>query len=348
MSNEVLVPNNFGPLAPAFQNAPVQQDDLGAGVQGGFGLIGYKGKVWSLRYRGEEMKLMRPDEPGAPRNSIELVILKASPHIAKIFYENGYVEGSTAAPDCFSSNGITPDISAARKQSATCAACPKNAWGSRITPGGKQGKACGDSKRLAVVPLDDIRNEAFGGPLLLRVPAASLQDMAGFAQKMHAMGYPYSSIGVRVAFDAQEAFPKFKFSAIRPLTEDEARVVLELQKDPSISRILAEGAEHAATSAPSAAALPSPFEQPPVAQVAAPVAVAPAPVAQPAPAPVAQPAAPAPVAAPVSGFGPVAPMTAPASNVVQTPTAAPQPAPVAPADFEATLDASLEALLPKD
>jgi hypothetical protein len=343
MSNEVLVPNNFGPLAPAFQNAP-QQDDLGAGVQGGFGLIGYKGKVWSLRYRGDEQKLMRPEEPGAPRNSIELVILKASPHIAKIFYEGGYVEGSTAAPDCFSSNGLTPDVSAQKKQSATCAACPKNAWGSRITPGGKQGKACSDSKRLAVAPLDDIRNEAFGGPLLLRVPAASLQDMAGFAQKMHAMGYPYSSIGIRVAFDAQEAYPKFKFSAIRPLTEAEAQVVLELQKSPTIGRILAEGAEHAAAST-GPVALPSPFEQPPVAQVAAPVAVAPTPVVAPAPAPMAQPVitAPlaAPVAAPVSGFGPMTPMA-----VIPEVTGV---APAAPAgSFEDTLDASLEALLPKD
>jgi hypothetical protein len=335
MSNEVLVPNNFGPLAGAFATQPVA-DDLSAGVQGGFGLIGYKGKVWSLRYRGDELKLMREDEPGAPRNSIELVVLKASAHIAKIYYEHGYVEGSTAAPDCFSTNGVTPDAGASKRQAASCAACPKNAWGSRITPGGKQGKACSDSKRLAVVPLADLRNEAFGGPLLLRVPAASLQDLAGFGQKMRSLGYPYYSIGVRVAFDAQEAYPKFKFSAIRPLTEQEAQTVIELQNDPLVARILSEGAEHAPGTSPAQAALPSPFEQPPAAAPApAPQVVAPQPVA---PAPVAAPAAPAPAAA--SGFGPVAPMTAPAPVVA---------APAAPAGgFEDALDANLEALLPKD
>jgi hypothetical protein len=342
MTQEVLVPNNFGPLASAFANQP-QQDDLSAGVQGGFGLIGYKGKTWSLRYRGEELKLMRPEEPEAPRNSVELVILKASANIAKIFYEAGYVEGSTAAPDCFSTNGVTPDAGATKKQAASCAGCPKNAWGSRITPGGKQGKACSDSKRLAVVPLADLRNEAFGGPLLLRVPAASLQDLAGFGQKMHALGYPYSAIGIRVAFDAQEAYPKFKFSAIRPLSEAEANTVIELQKLPIVGRILSEGAEHAASTGPQAA-LPSPFEQPPVAQVAPPVHVAPAPVAQPAPVPVAAPVAqPAPAPVATSGFGPVTPMA-------PQPTPAPvQAAPVtSPGNFEDALDANLEALLPKD
>jgi hypothetical protein len=289
-----------------------------------------------------------------------LVILKASAHIAKIFYEHGYVEGSTAAPDCFSSNGVTPDAGAAKRQAASCAVCPKNAWGSRITPGGKQGKACSDSKRLAVVPLEDLRNEAFGGPLLLRVPAASLQDLAGFGQKMRALGYPYCSIGIRVAFDAQEAYPKFKFSAIRPLSEAEAQTVIELQQNPLVGRILAEGTEHAAGPSAPQAALPSPFEQPPAAlaapapQVVAPVAVAPAPVV-----PAAAPAgvASGPVGSPaVSGFGPMAPLDVQPGTVATTaPTAAPPVAATAPVtspgtqgSFEDSLDANLEALLPKD
>src|SRR5690606_37267297 len=158
-----------------------------SGIQSSFGLIGYKGKVWSIRYRGDEQQLMRDDGDG-PRGSIEVVILKASQHISKIWYELGYVEGSNAAPDCFCNNGIQPEITSAKRQSETCALCPHNQWGSRITPAGKQGKSCADSKRIAVVPQADILNETYGGPMLLSVPAASLQDVAMYGQKMQQMG----------------------------------------------------------------------------------------------------------------------------------------------------------------
>ena len=254
-----IVPQNFGPMAARFQGVS-QDNDLGAGVQAGFGLIGYRGKVWSIRYRGDERQLMRDDGDG-PRGSIEVVILKASGAVSKIWYENGYTEGSHASPDCFSTNGVTPDLSSPKKQSNACASCPMNAWGSRITPAGKAGKACSDSKRLAIAPLGDIRNEVFGGPLLLRVPAASLQDLAQFGAMMHKMGYPYSSIGVRISFDPAESYPKFVFNAIRPLNDEEADIVLELQGSPQVDRILAEGSEN--QPAPQGAAPSNVFEQPP-------------------------------------------------------------------------------------
>ena len=268
-----IVPTNFGPISGRFSNTP-KEDDLSAGVQTGFGIVGYKGKVWSTRYRGSEDVMMREDGDG-PRNSIEVVILKASSHVSKIWYQNGYIEGSTAAPDCFSTNGVVPDPGSKTKQSNTCATCPMNAWGSRITPAGKQGKACSDSKRLAVVPLHNIPNEGLGGPMLLRVPAASLRDLAGYGEKMQALGYPYYSIGTRVSFDAAEAYPKFVFGAIRPLSDAEADKVLEMRDSPAVARILAEGSEYVNQPA----ALPaseSVFEQPPAAAAAPPKQATPA------------------------------------------------------------------------
>ena len=242
------LPASFqGALAPQFQGVDIN-NDLASGVQSGFGLITFKGKVWTIKYRGDERSLMRPDGDG-PVNSIEVVIVKASPHISKVFYENGYVEGSNSPPDCFSTNGITPDVSSAKKQAASCAACPKNAWGSRITPQGKAGKACSDAKRLAVVPLSDIQNEAMGGPMLLRVPAASLQEMAMYSQGMAKMGYPYYAVATRISFDPQEAYPKFQFKPIRPLTAEEADMVIEHQKSVQVDQILADAVENVLTPA---------------------------------------------------------------------------------------------------
>lgn len=355
MSNNVVSANpNFGAVSTRFASQS-NDNDLSAGVQVGFGIIGYKGKVWSTRFRGTNTDLMRPDGDG-PMNSVEVVILKASAHVSKIWYENGWVEGSNAAPDCFSTNGVTPDVGSKKKQANACALCPKNQWGSRITPQGKQGKACGDSKRLAIVPLPDIANEGLGGPMLLRVPAASLGDLATFGDKYKAMGYPYFSIGVRIAFDPKESYPKFVFSAIRPLTDAEADMVLSMRDSAQVNRILAEGSEHAAPEQQLAAPAGA-FEQPvpqqapvqPVQQVQPQVQPAPvSPISQetaalagggfggrPVPS---QPTAvnPAPAPAQTTGQAPVTPG-------VTTTSAAPL---AEESDFEKALDAQLNDLLP--
>lgn len=320
MSN-ITIPNKFGAVSTVFANANLG-NDLAAGVVSGFGIISYRGKVWRTKYRGEERDLMREDGDG-PRASIEVVIVKSTAHLSKIFYENGYVEGSTAAPDCWSSNGVTPDANAPKKQHSACATCKQNAFGSRITPSGKAGKACSDSKRLAIVPLEDLDNEVYGGPMLLRVPAASLGDLATFGTKMQALGYPYNSIGVRISFDTKEAYPKFVFSAIRPLTDEEAQKVLAYQNDPRIARLLNESSDYSAP-AEEAPALDAVFEQPP------------APKAAPAPVP----------HDPVTGEVTEAPKAAPKKAAPKAaPKPAPAPEPAAPASFEDELDAALDDLI---
>lgn len=261
-----LIPANFGAVSTKFANQQTV-DDLSSGIQSSFGLIGYKGKVWSIRYRGDETPLMREDGDGA-KASIEVVILASSKAVSKVWYEAGYVEGSNAAPDCFSNNGVTPDPASAKKQCDSCAMCPMNQWGSRITPAGKNGKACADSKRLAVVPAQDLANEMFGGPMLLRVPAASLQDLAMYGQKMSQLGYPYYAVSTRIAFDTNESYPKFIFGAIRPLNDAEAEVVLAERTGHTVERILSEN-EFATAPAPEQADVNSAFEQPPAEEQAA-------------------------------------------------------------------------------
>jgi hypothetical protein len=106
------------------------------------------------------------------------------------------------------------------------------------TPG--KGKACSDHKRLAVTSLHDVDNEMFGGPMLLRVPASSLNALATYGKGVQKLGFPYYGVGTRVAFDTQDAYPKFVFSPIRALNDEEAAKVVALQNDPQVDRILAQ------------------------------------------------------------------------------------------------------------
>jgi hypothetical protein len=233
-----MLPPSFGPVSTVFGND--SGDKLSHGISASFPILRIKGKVWSITRGSEEpVILMRPGNDG-PRNSLDVVILAASQYVSKVWYEHGFEEGATAPPDCFSANGIVPDPSSTKKQCDTCAACPQGKWGSRITPQGKKAKACADSKRLAVAPLGDIRNEAFGGPMLLRVPAASLAALAQYGDGMSARGYEYYTIGTKIAFEATEAFPKLAFEPIRPLKDDEAQSVLELRDSEIVRSILQE------------------------------------------------------------------------------------------------------------
>jgi len=244
MSN--LTTFNSSQISKIFQSQS-SQNDLSSGIASSFGIVGYRGKVWSIKYRGEEKQLLRPNNEG-PVNSIECIVVGASRNVSKIYYASGYTEGANAAPDCFSNNGVTPEASAKNIQSPTCAACPRNVWGAVISPvTGKAKKECQDNKRLAIVPLDDIANEVYGGPMLLRVPAASLQELAHFGNKMNRMGYPYYSFGTRISFAISESYPKFEFTAIRPLSDEEAAQVVAMRdSDTVVRRILSENIEFVA------------------------------------------------------------------------------------------------------
>jgi hypothetical protein len=234
-----MLPGSFGPVSTVFGNDD-SDDKLSTGIKIGYPILRIKGKVWSITRGGAEpFVLMRKDNDG-PRNSIDVVLLAASQYVSKVWYENGYEEGATNPPDCFSPNGIVPDAASTKKQNNTCAGCKQNAWGSKITPAGKKAKACTDSKRAAVAPLGDIRNEAFGGPMLLRVPAASLADFGNYGDGMDARGYKYWTIGTKMSFDTGESYPKIVFEPIRRLEDEEAVAVLELRKSQAVQNILAE------------------------------------------------------------------------------------------------------------
>jgi hypothetical protein len=233
-AQEITIPKNFGQMSKVFAGAPVE-NELSQGIQSSFGVVKFRGKVWSITYRGNEFPVLRDDGDGAA-NSIEVVLVKASPVIGKTFYKHGYQMGSNAAPDCYSNDGVAPDANVPDRQNPICKICKNNVFGSG--PNGR-GKACADSKRVVVVPVDDMLNEAYGGPMLLRVPPASLQNMAAFGDKLKQVGYPPYAVATRISFDVKVTHPQLVFQAVRALNDDEAKFVLELRDDERVDRILA-------------------------------------------------------------------------------------------------------------
>jgi hypothetical protein len=241
MANDLVIPPAFGnaaALARLDPNWNTQQSEFSGGIRKGFAVISLRGKVWRITHQGVERVVTRMDGSNDPASTLNVVLIAAGSDLAKVYYAGGYQDGSNDAPDCFSNDGIKPDRGSTTPQATACAMCPHNVWGSKTTENGKPTKACSDSKRLAVLPLpndalkgddalDALDNEMFGGPMLLRVPAASLVDLAQCDATLRAAGIPLYAAGLGLSFDLNAPYPKIVFKPIRPLTEAEFEVVLE-------------------------------------------------------------------------------------------------------------------------
>lgn len=225
-------------------------DAARAGVQASFAVVGYKGRAWSLKHRGENT-LVR-DAKGAPVPTLEIVIVGVAPAVSKIYYQKAYVEGDDNAPDCFSIDGVAPDNASPKKQNDICATCRHNQWGSRVTDAGKRAKSCQDSRRIAIVPLGDILNKTLGGPMLLRVPPTSLPNLASYSDLLERKGADFPYVATVLGFDYAVAYPKLTFEAAGFLNDEQARQVLEVIDDPLIGRMLFEAAPTESAAAPAA------------------------------------------------------------------------------------------------
>lgn len=248
MSGTALVKSDLGQLPAAMAGiygdaAKETAGDLVAGVVAGFPTISYRGKVWRIRKGGEEQNYL--DANGDAVQSLELILVKATPSLAKVYYATVFEEGATGKPDCWSADGVKPDANVTEPVSKTCAVCPNNVWGSRVSETGKKGKLCADRRRMAVIgPADLQANGVECEKLLLHAPAGSLKGLAEYAEKvLKPKGIPYFAVVTRVGFDTATAHPLLTFRATRFLTEDEAKAVLEIRDGADVARILQESHE---------------------------------------------------------------------------------------------------------
>lgn len=192
---------------------------------GGFPVVSIKGKAFHVQ-RGDERTLVtKPGEEDAA-GSLEVVILSANPNKSKVFYDQGYEEGSSAKPTCYSNSGISPAADAEDPQAKKCAVCPHNEWGSRITDNGSKGKRCADSMRLAIAPAGQLND-----PMLLRVPAATLKTLGAYGAQLAKRGVGPSDVITKIGFDYNVAHPSLTFKAVRFVDEDEAAEIEQVLLD---------------------------------------------------------------------------------------------------------------------
>ena len=272
---------------PAWAVSAEVSDNFAGGITLGFPRIAIKGSRWRIR-QGENETVLNDFH-------IDVVLLDANPNVSKSYYAKAYAPDSAEAPDCASDDGITPNVGVTSPQAMNCATCPHNVWGSKLTPSGKQAKACADQKHLAVLGATSLDGEIYA----LTLPPASLKGLALYVNTLNGKHVDVRAAVTRLTFDSSSDFPLIQFAPVRWLQQHEYETVLARMSDPVLPSVIAT-VPRAHRPAPAVAAPAAPVQQPtPAPAPAAPAAPAfqAAPVPQPAPAP----AAPAPSAA--SPFG---------------------------------------------
>jgi len=231
--------------------------------------ISLKGKVFTI-VRGKEKTLVtKPGTDDEPAASLELVILDVGPKgnlYAKTFYANGYVEGNSSKPDCYSDDGVSPAADAADKQSSKCALCPQNAVGSGASGQNPKAKACRASKLLSVAPAGQLSD-----PMLLRVPGGSTMKLREYGDYLANRGVKAAAVVTKIGFDYSVAHPALTFKAVGFATPEMATEIQQVRETAIVKAIIgdktavvvSEDDEAEAAPAPKAIAKPKPA---PVAQ----------------------------------------------------------------------------------
>ena len=221
--NQITLNDNFGPVAEAFKNSPIDNSAWTAGIGMAWPILTLRGKTWGWRFRGESRIFEAPNANAGgsimPVQHLDVVLVQPSQRISKVYYKDGYdpQNPTRKPPDCWSVDGIMPDPTVSERQNPTCGGCRWNVFGSNIGPAGQKGKACSDNKRLAVVTLNDLPNVDFGGPFMLRLPPGSFANYTNYVSVMAARGYQPYTVVTRLLFDPTVAHPKVMFFPQRPL-----------------------------------------------------------------------------------------------------------------------------------
>lgn len=232
-------------IAAAFN---VSFDDFSSGQRSGFPVVSIKGKVFHIKRGDEKTLVTKPDAPDEPAASIEVVVLKTHPGVAKTYYSKGFTEGNVEKPDCYSNDGVAPAADAQAAQAKKCATCPHNQWGSKITEDGKKAKSCADVKRLAVAPAGQVND-----PMLMRVPAASLKTWDAYVDLLKKRGVPPPAVVTKIGFDYTVAHPALTFKPIGFITEEMAAEIKEVLDSDTVQSIIG--------GAPAGVVDDEPFEQ---------------------------------------------------------------------------------------
>lgn len=272
-------------VAYSAQSAEENASAAGGIKAGGWPRITIGGSKFHIRESSDASLITDPNNPQLPKMQLELVNVGHNPAVSKVFFEGDYTEGDTGEPDCSSDDGVTPDDGVPGRQSASCAICKQNVWGSKISKvSGKPVKACSDVKRLVMLRSGDLNGPAYE----LTITPSALAGWATYVKDLNKRKIPISAVETHVFFDPTVTYPKLSFKFGRYLNAEEVAIVQERKGGDDVELIASPRRTGPQPTAGVIPIHPAPMAPAP-APAPAPAAAAPAPAAPATPPPPADP-----------------------------------------------------------
>lgn len=123
-----------------------------------------------------------------PDNKLNCIVI-ASTH-ANLYYEGKYDEKNPTNPVCYAysedGENMAPHPKSSKPQHTDCATCPWNAWES--DPEGGRGKACKNTRRLAIIPSDTTAEDMPTAEIAtMQLPVTSVKVWAQYVNKLDTL-----------------------------------------------------------------------------------------------------------------------------------------------------------------
>jgi len=123
-----------------------------------------------------------------PDNKLSVIII-ASTH-ANLYYEGEYDEKNPTNPVCYAysedGENMVPHPKSSKPQHTDCESCPWNRWES--DPKGGRGKACKNSRRLALIPADTTLEDLKTAEIAtMQLPVTSVKVWAQYVNKLSTL-----------------------------------------------------------------------------------------------------------------------------------------------------------------
>ena len=160
---------------------------------------------------------------------------------SNLFYDGPFDRDNPQPPGCFAIGPepplLVPSPNSPNKQAETCSSCPNNQFGSALT--GK-GKACKNTRLLALMPASAIDSDDEAPIWIMSVPPTSLKAYDSYVHLLAAK-HKTVPIGVvtEISLDPANTFASPRFRVVRPLQPKELGPFMERREEAN-GRLTAE------------------------------------------------------------------------------------------------------------